>query len=223
VQIEEASRMVEWAQRYGMKVLVHTGGASVPGSSAIDADFVLAVRPDVATHVNGGPTAMRLGDVERIVSESEIVIEVVQCGNVRALRDVVQLAERRGALGRLIVGTDSPSGTGVVPLGMLRTVAWIAALAGLAPALAVALATGNTAGVYGLNTGVIAPGREADLIIADAPVGSAADDVLGALEIGDTPAVSVAMIDGVVRVYRSRNTPPPKRPASVPWLAAGDH
>ena len=53
----EAEPMVRWAQAHGMKVVVHTGGASIPGSGVIGADFVLAVRPDVAAHVNGGPTA----------------------------------------------------------------------------------------------------------------------------------------------------------------------
>jgi enamidase len=222
-QVEEARQMVEWAHRYGMKVIVHTGGASVPGSSVIGADFVLAVRPDVAGHVNGGPTAPPLSDVERILSESDAAIEVVQCGNVRALRDVIQLADRRGALDRVVVGTDSPSGTGVIPLGMLRTISWIASLAGVPGDVAIALATGNTARVHGLETGTIAPGREADLLIADAPVGSSAENVVRALEIGDTPAISVAMIDGVVRVYRSRNTPPPVRSADVPWMTAGGH
>jgi enamidase len=222
-QIDEARQMVEWAHRYGMKVIVHTGGASVPGSSVIGADFVLAVRPDVAGHVNGGPTAPALSDVERILSESRAAIEVVQCGNVRALRDVVQMAERHGALDRVIVGTDSPSGTGVIPLGILRTISWIASLAGIPGEMAVALATGNTARVYGLNTGTIGPGREADLLIADTPLGSSAENVVRAFEIGDTPGISVALIDGAVRVYRSRNTPPPQRSADVPWMTAGGH
>ncbi len=222
-QIDEARPMVEWAHRYGMKVIVHTGGASVPGSSVIGADFVLAVRPDVAGHVNGGPTAPALSDVERILSESDAAIEVVQCGNVRALRDVVALAKQKGALDRVIVGTDSPSGTGVIPLGILRTISWIASLAGIPGEVAIALATGNTARVYGLNTGIIAPGREADLLIADAPVGSSAENILRALEIGDTPGISVALIDGAVRMYRSRNTPPPERAADVPWMTATGH
>jgi enamidase len=223
VQPEESGPMVRWAQSNGMKVMVHVGGASVPGSSVIGADIVLAVKPDVAAHVNGGPTAPPIEDVERILTESSVAIEVVQCGNVRALTEVVQLAERQAALGRLLVGTDMPSGTGVIPLGVLRTLSWVAALGGIAPERAVAFATGNTARVYDLDVGEIAPGRAGDVLIADAPRGSQARDALGALAIGDTPAVAAVLIDGEVCVYGSRNSPPPTRKVTIPWMAAGGH
>ena len=58
----QAEPMVRWAQAHGMTAVVHTGGASIPGSGVIGAEFVLAVRPDVAAHVNGwahGPPAER--------------------------------------------------------------------------------------------------------------------------------------------------------------------
>jgi len=98
---------------------------------------------------------------------------------------------------------------------MLRVVSWVSALGGVEPSIAVAAATGNVAAMHGLNVGVIAPGREADLLVVDAPLGSQADDALGAFAIGDTPAVAVAVIDGKVRLSKSRNTPPPVRPISV--------
>jgi enamidase len=220
---EDAERMTRWAQKVGMRVMVHMGGASIPGSAAIDADFVLAVKPDVAAHVNGGPTAPAVEDVERILSQSDMAIEVVQCGNVRALRDVIQVADREAALHRVLVGTDSPSGTGVIPLGVLRTLSWVSALGGVAPEKAVAMATGNTARLHGLNTGRIEEGAEADLLIVDAPRGSQASDALEALAVGDTPAVAVVIIDGEVRVSGSRNTPPPERSVSVPWMKGGGH
>ena len=217
----EAEPMVRWAQHHGMKVVVHTGGASIPGSGVIGADFVLAVRPDVAAHVNGGPTAPPLEDVARIIDESDAAIEVVHNGNVKACGEVVALAAQRGAPDRVIVGTDSPAGTGVVPLGVLRTISWAAAFGGVPPEVAVSFATGNTARVHGLNRGVVAEGMEADLIIADAPLGSQAGDALGSLAIGDTPAVYASVTDGVVRFVKSRNTPPPVRTISIPWMSAG--
>jgi len=128
---------------------------------------------------------------------------------------VAALVARRGELHRLVIGTDSPAGSGVQPLGMLRVVSWVSALGGVEPSIAVAAATGNVAAMHGLNVGVIAPGREADLLVVDAPLGSQADDALGAFAIGDTPAVAVAVIDGKVRLSKSRNTPPPVRPISV--------
>jgi hypothetical protein len=35
--------------------------------------------------------------------------------------------------------------------------------------------------------------------------------------------VPVVLIDGEVKVNGSRNTPPPSRAISVPWLSAGGH
>ena len=113
-----------------------------------------------------------------------------------------------------MIGTDSPAGSGVQPLGMLRAISWVASLGGVEPAVAVAAATGNVASLHGLDTGVVAAGREADLLVMDAPLGSQADDALDALAIGDTPAVVTSVIDGVPRFTKSRNTPPAMRPVA---------
>ncbi|MGZ5329092.1 MAG: amidohydrolase family protein [Actinomycetota bacterium] len=211
---EVAAEMTRWAQACGMRVMVHTGGASIPGSGIVGADFVLRVQPDVAGHVNGGPTALPLGHVERILDETTARVEIVHNGNVKAAGEVAALVARRGELGRLVIGTDSPAGSGVQPLGMLRAVSWVASLGGVDAAVAVAAATGNVAALHGLNVGVVAAGREADLLVMDAPLGSQAADALGALAIGDTPAVASAVIDGAVRFTKSRNTPPPVRPVA---------
>lgn len=211
---QEAAAMTRWAQAEGMRVMVHTGGASIPGSGVIGADFVVEVQPDVAGHVNGGPTALPLTDVERILEETSAHIELVHNGNVKAAADVARLAAEKGDLSRIVLGTDSPAGSGVQPLGILRVMSWVASLGGIPPELAVAMATGNVAGLHRLATGIIATGREADLAIVDTPLGSQAADALGALAIGDTLAVAAAVIDGTWRFTKSRNTPPATRPIS---------
>ncbi len=212
---EVAAEMTRWAQALGMRVMVHTGGASIPGSGIVGADFVVRVRPDVAGHVNGGPTALPLDHVERILDETTARVEIVHNGNVKAAGEVAALVASRSELARLVIGTDSPAGSGVQPLGMLRTVSWVASLGGVDAGAAIAAATGNVAALHRLNTGVVAVGREADLLVMDAPLGSQATDALGALSIGDTPAVASAVIDGAVRFTKSRNTPPPVRPIAI--------
>jgi enamidase len=208
---DEAATMTRWAQARGMRVMVHTGGASIPGSGVIGADFVVKVQPDVAGHANGGPTALPLSDVVRILDETSARIEVVHNGNVRAAAEVARLMSERDELDRMVIGTDSPAGSGVQPLGVLRVMSWLASLADVPPEATVAMATGNVANLHGLNTGVIEVGREADLVLVDTPLGSRADDALGALAIGDTLAVAAAIIDGGVRFTKSRNTPPATR------------
>jgi len=126
----------------------------------------------------------------------------------------------------VILGNDAPSGTGVVPLGILRTMAHLAALGGISPEIVVALATGNTARVHRLDTGVIAVGREADVTFVDAPQGSAASTALEALAIGDLPGVGMVLIDGRPVIGRSRNTPPAARAPEVvtgPGVGGGAH
>jgi enamidase len=213
----DAAPMLGWARAHGFVSTFHTGGPSIAGSSAIRADVVLEARPDIVGHINGGTTALPDADIEQLVA-SGMAIEIVHCGNLRAALHAIGLAREGGALDRVILGNDAPSGTGVVPLGILRTIAHLASLAGVDPAAAVSLATGNTARVHRLETGTIAVGMEADLAIVDAPVGSAADTALGALSIGDLPGVGMILIDGTPVVGRSRNTPPAAR---VPVVVKG--
>ena len=222
-QPELAGPMVSWGHAHGMRAIMHMGGASVPGSSVIDAEIALAVGPDVAGHANGGPTAPALDDVRRLLSESAMAIEIVHCGNVRAASDIARLLMDAGALDRLIVGTDNPSGTGINPLGILRVLSWLCSLAGVDPATAIACATGNSARTFGLATGVLEPGRPADLVVLDAPRGSQASTALEALGIGDTPSVAVVIIDGQVRVHGSRNTPPAARRVTIDGHGPAGH
>jgi enamidase len=211
---KDAAPMVRWARKHGMTVTIHTGGPSIAGSSPINADVVLEAAPDVVGHINGGTTSMAPAEIERLVA-SEMALEIVQCGNMKTALHTLRVARDARAVPRLIVGNDAPSGTGVIPLGVLRTLSLLAGLGGLPPAEAVACATGNTARVYGLDRGVIAPGKAADLVVCDAPTGSIASDALGALAAGDLPGISMVLIDGRITIGRSRNTPPAARAAEV--------
>jgi enamidase len=211
----DAAPMVKWARQHGMTVTIHTGGPSIAGSSAIGAETVLEADPHVVGHLNGGTTSLSPREIETLVSGTRMALEIVHCGNARTALHALRVAREARAWDRIILGNDAPSGTGVVPLGILRTLALLVALGDCPPEAAVAMATGNTARVYGLDTGVIAPGREADLVICDAPVGSVATSALEALRAGDLPGVSMVVIDGIPRIGRSRNTAPAARAAEV--------
>ena len=215
VEADDVGPLVEEAHAHGWIVPMHIGGASVPGSHVLGAEAALAIQPDVASHTNGGPTARSLAEIETILDGTKAAIEVVQAGNIRALRDVVTMLRERGAVNRLQIGTDTPSGTGVVPLGMLRTIAYCCALGGLEPDVAVCAATGQTAARYKLDSGLVAPGRPADLIVIDAPVGGTTATAIDALATGDSPGIAAVIVDGEVQVTRSRVSPPPIRPARI--------
>jgi enamidase len=212
---EDVVPMVAWARERGWTVPMHIGGASVPGSSVVGAELALAVRPDVASHTNGGPTTRPLSEIEQILEGTDAAIEVVQAGNTRALRDIVSMLKQRDAVDRLQIGTDTPSGTGVVPLGMLRTIAYCCALGGLDPELAICAATGQTARRYKLEAGRIEVGAPGDIVVLDAPIGGTMTTALDALSIGDVPGISMVAVDGEMLVAKSRMTPPPIRTITV--------
>jgi enamidase len=216
---------VRRAQQHGLTVMSHSGGTSIPGSSPISHDVLLHLRPDVCGHVNGGTTSLDDDGLRQLIAGSDMALQIVQAGNLRSALLIVKLAREAGALARVCVASDTPTGTGVMPMGVIKTVCELASLGGLPPAEAIALATGSNARAFRLATGTIAVGQPADLVVCDAPVASAADDALGAIARGDIPGISCVIIDGLVRVGRSRNTPLARRLATFAGLtvSGGGH
>jgi len=212
---EDAAPMVKWAKEMGMTVMMHTGGTSIPGSSTVTADQVIKTDPHIISHINGGPTAIAVEEVKRLITETGLAVEIVHCGNPKIAVDAANLCVEEGALDRVIIGNDAPSGTGIIPLGILRVINHLASLTRVSPEEAICMATGNTAKIYNLNRGVIAEGKEADLVIMDAPMGSVGEDALSAIEAGDVPGVAMVLVDGEIVVAKSRNTPPTKRKPTV--------
>lgn len=202
------------AREAGLVVMCHTGGGSIAGSqNKISAEALLAIRPNVAGHVNGGPTALTPEENDLIVREGhDIALQLVQAGNLRSAIDIAEKALGAGDLHRILIATDTPTGTGVIPLGMLRMMAELVSLGPLTAAQAITAATGNVVDTYRVPGGRLAEGEVADFVVLDAPVGSQAHHAFGALDLGDLPAVACVVTDGQVRLTRSRNTPPPVRP-----------
>ena len=207
---------VRRAQKHGLCVMSHSGGSSIPGSSPINHEVLLHLRPDVCGHVNGGTTSLDEAGIDRIIAESAMALQIVQAGNLRAALHIVKQARAGDALARVCIASDTPTGTGVMPLGVMKSVCEVASLGELAPEQVIALATGNNARAFRLARGVgtLVVGAPADLVVCDAPSASLADDGLTAVARGDIPGISCVVIDGQIRVGRSRNTPMAKRLAT---------
>jgi len=208
--------LVADAKAAGLLTTCHTGGSSIPGSGAITGDHLLKMHPHVSFHINGGPTAMPDADFERVILESQIALQVCTAGNLRTTLLCARLAERHGAFDRFIIATDTPTGSGIMPLGMLYTIAHCASLTDMAPERFVCAASGSNAKVYGLDAGFLAPGKTADIVLLDAPDGGTQSTALAAIKHGDIAAVGMVMTAGAPRfVGRSRNTPGTTRKARV--------
>ncbi len=204
----EAKQMVAWARKYGIQSTIHTGGPSIPGSGLIDKDVVLEADADIIGHINGGHTSLPIRHVCELCERSTRAIELVHNGNEKVAVQTTRWASEIKCLHRVILGTDGPAGSGVQPLGILRMISLLASMADVPTEIAFAFATGNTARVRGLNSGLIEVGRAADFVFLDRAQQTAGKNLLESVSLGDIPGVGMVMIDGVVRCQRSRNTPP---------------
>jgi enamidase len=205
--------LVRMAQKAGMLVNCHTGGASIPGSSPIIGKHLMDMRPDVSFHINGGPIAMPDKDFPMIVNETDIALQICQAGNIRTALMCLKLAVENDQFDRFLIATDTPTGTGVMPLGMIKSVTEMATLSDYPAEWMLAAATGSVAKIYRLNSGFIQRGKDADVLLIDAPLGGSKKTALEAIKHGDLAAVGAVITDGIPRfIGRSRNTPPTTRP-----------
>jgi len=214
-QGDEAKKMVAWARKYGIQSTIHTGGPSIPGSGLIDADVVLEADADVIGHINGGHTALPLTQIRCLCESCGRAVEIVHNGNELAGLYALRTAMELGQPERIILGTDSPAGSGVQPLGILRMIALLSSIGEVAAETVFCFATGNTARMRALDCGLVEVGRAADFVIMDRAQHSAGKTLLESVRLGDLPGISMVIIDGVVRCGRSRNTPPAETLAEV--------
>jgi enamidase len=204
----EARQMVAWARKYGIQSTIHTGGPSIPGSGLIDKDVVLEADADIIGHINGGHTSLPYEHVCELCERSSRALEIVHNGNERIGILTARHARELKCSERVILGTDGPAGSGVQPLGILRLIALLSSMGDIPAEEVFCYATGNTARLRGLDGGVIAVGRAADLVFLDRAQHTAGRNLLESVRLGDIPGVGMVLIDGVVRCQRSRNTPP---------------
>jgi enamidase len=203
-----ARQMVGWARKHGIQSTIHTGGPSIPGSGLIDKDIVLEADTDVIGHVNGGHTALPDDQIIALCERSARSLEIVHNGNERAALLTVRTAAERKQLTRIILGTDSPAGSGVQPLGILRLISMLSSLGNVPAEIAFCFATGNTARERKLDVGLIEPGRAATFVLLDRPLHSAGKTLLDSIQLGDLPGIGMMIVDGAISTHRSRNTPP---------------
>jgi enamidase len=205
---ETAAQMVKWARKYGIQSTIHTGGPSIPGSGLIDKDIVLEADADIIGHINGGHTALPDDQITCLCESCTRGIEIVHNGNERAGLLAMRTAFEIGQAERIILGTDSPAGSGVQPLGILRLMALLSSFGDIPAETVWCFATGNTARMRDLDTGIIEPGKSADFILVDKAQHAPGATMLDSIRQGNLPGVGMTVIDGVVRSHRSRNTPP---------------
>jgi len=208
----EANRYVEWAHARGIKVKIHSGGVSRSGVSQVAGfEMVQRIKPDIIGHISGGPIPMPEEDMLRIANETECFMEICTSGNYRLALSLARAVRANGRYDRVLIGTDTPGGTGIVPRGILREIAFLSSVGEIAPEKSICMATGNVGRAHELNIGVIEERRPADIVLLHKITGSVSKNALDSFAKGDLPGISYVIIDGVVQVAgRSQQTPPPE-------------
>lgn len=183
---------------YGPGVLKH----SLP----MNLDLLLEIGPDKLAHKNGGTTASSWKKVKDLIDKTSMPLEIIAYGNLKSAVQIVDYLKNKNRLHRLIVGSDTPTGQGCLPVAVQRAVIFLSSVYNIPAEKAIAMATGNTSYLYGrrINTGKIGPGKEADLVIIDISPGSAGEDALKAIEAGDTFGVAFVIVDEDIDVHNEQ-------------------
>jgi enamidase len=212
----EAERYTKWARARGIKVKIHSGGVSRSGVSQVAGwEIVKKIQPDIIGHITGGPIPMPEEDMIRIVADTDYSVEICSSGNYRMALSLIRAVKAKNVFHRVLIGTDTPGGTGIIPRGMLREIAFLSSVGEVKPEIAICMATGNVGRAHGLNVGLLEEGHPADIVLLHKITGSVAKDALDSFAKGDLPGISMVIIDGEIRVAgRSQQTPPPERVAS---------
>jgi len=212
----EAESYVKWARARGIKVKIHSGGVSRSGVSQLAGwEIVRKIDPDIIGHITGGPIPMPEEEMIRIAYETDYFVEICSSGNYRLALSLIRAVKARGIYHRVLIGTDTPGGTGVIPRGILREIAFMSSVGEVAPETVICMATGNVGRAHGLDIGILEEGRPADLVLLHKITGSVATDALDSFAKSDLPDISTVIINDEIRMAgRSQQTPPPERMAS---------
>jgi enamidase len=210
-----------YARDLGMTVHMHCGCTSDrgPGGDAhpyFGAQDVLTVQPSIASHMNTF-ASLSDADIDLLCSHENAppYIEVVQAGGTRSMLRVVERLSDKGELDRLLIGTDTPTGYGITSLGVMKTIGDICSLGGVAPEIGWAIASGQGARAFGVDGNQLAIGKDADIVVMDASLGSVESSASTALAAGEFPGVALVMTDGQIRIRGSLCTLRARRIADV--------
>jgi len=158
---------------------------------------------------------MEENDFKELADAGVKLLGEVGLGSVKAgetAAEMVKWARKYGIQSTIHTGGPSIPGSA---LGILRMIAMLSSLGNVPAEIAFCFATGNTARMRDLDTGIIEAGRSADFIILDQAQHSPGKDMLESIGQGNLPGIGMTIIDGKVTSTRSRNTPPAARLPSI--------
>ena len=85
----------------------------------------------MVAHINGGPIAAPLSEVDRVLDETKIPVEVIHTGNLKAAVPSVGRLKEENDLSWVGVGSDARVGHRVIPLAIMKTLVHLCPLMGI--------------------------------------------------------------------------------------------
>ena len=67
-------------------------------------------------------------DFPRLIEQTEMALQVCTAGNLRTTLLLGDLVRKADQFDRFLIATDTPTGSGIMPLGMLYTIGHLASL-----------------------------------------------------------------------------------------------
>ncbi len=213
-KVKDVAPMIEWAKPRGFKVSVHIGPQSIPGSSLVGSELCVAIQPDKLAHINGGSTAAPWSEIQRCIDECpKAGVEFISMGNQKMAGRIYEYLQKRNELNRVVYGSDTPTGQGVMPNCIQRMV--------MRPRLSTTCRLNRPSPWAPQLCGPVRPqhrqievAREADILAIDW-VRRPAEDALEAMKLDDTFGVSMVMVDGQVVSVKGRDGRPTKRHITI--------
>jgi enamidase len=211
---EEIKQLVRWARELNFFVSTNLGPGVLPESLNMTAELVAEIKPDKIAHINGGTTAPPWETVKNAIDKTgDCKLEIIPYGNMKMAIKVVEYLSSINQLHRLIVGSDTPTGQGYLPVAIHRAILFLSSVCHLPAEKAIAAATGNITDCYrkyydGFNFGKIEVGMAGDLLVMDSPPGSVGKNALESIEAGDMPGIAAVIVDGNLVGLRGKDSRP---------------
>ncbi len=211
---EEIKQLVKWARELNFFVSTNLGPGVLPESLNMTAELVADLKPDKIAHINGGTTAPPWETVKDAIDKTgDCALEIIPYGNLKMAIRVVDYLRNKNQLHRLIVGSDTPTGQGYLPVAVHRAILFLSSVCQLPAEKAIAAATGNITDRYrryydGFNFGKIEVGMAGDFLVMDSPPGSVGGNALESIEAGDMPGIAAVFVDGNLIGLRGKDSRP---------------
>src|SRR5438093_10861285 len=91
-------------------------------------EIVRKIDPDIIGYITSGPIPMPEEEMIRIAYETDYFVEICSSSNYRLALNLIRTVKAKNIYHRVLISTDTPDGTGVIPHSILREIAFMSSV-----------------------------------------------------------------------------------------------